>query len=197
MALNELILELNEIGAVKFGSFTLKSGQISPIYVDLRLIVSYPKLLKKISELLWKKIHHLQFKVLCGVPYAALPVATCISLTHDIPMILQRKEVKEHGTKRRIEGVFEKGWTCLVIEDVVTLGSSILETKAILNEEGLQVTDIAILIDRQQGGVQRLEKAGLKIHALLTLTEILNVLVEQGMVSKEMDQKVQDFLKSK
>src|SRR5207245_10513587 len=103
------------------------------------------------------------FDVLCGVPYTALPIATCLSLTQEIPMVMQRKEVKDYGTKKRVEGVFQKGQTCLIIEDVITSGSSIEETLKILQEEGLIVHDVAIVINREQGGKERLEKKGIKI----------------------------------
>lgn len=109
MSLKQLLLSLYEIQAIKFGSFTLKSGIISPVYLDLRGIVSFPHILKALCEALWKKVEPLSFDYLCGVPYTALPLATCLSVTHDLPMVLRRKEAKDYGTKRMIEGVYQKG----------------------------------------------------------------------------------------
>jgi uridine monophosphate synthetase len=131
-----LIHKLYEIGAVKFGSFTLKSGLQSPIYIDLRLTVSYPRLLVAISEALLSQVRGAPFDLICGVPYTALPFATAISIQHNIPMILRRKEKKEYGTGKMLEGVFSKGQKCLVVEDVITSGQSLFETIAALEQEG-------------------------------------------------------------
>jgi uridine monophosphate synthetase len=168
-----LIEELHAIGAVKFGHFILKSGQTSPVYVDLRSLVSYPKLLEAVADQLWDKIGNLHFDLICGVPYTALPIATVLAYKHRLPMVMRRKESKDYGTKKRVEGVFEKGQKCLLIEDVVTTGSSILETIADLEQEGLEVTDVCALIDREQGGRDALGSHGYTFHTIFTLSEVL------------------------
>jgi uridine monophosphate synthetase len=177
-------IELFEVGAVKFGSFRLKSGVDSPVYLDLRVMVAYPGLMKRISEMMWEKAKALEFDQVCGVPYTALPLATCISVAHEIPMIIRRKEVKEYGTKKQIEGVFEKGETCLILEDVMTSGSSILETTDSLRNEGLKVSDAIVIVDRGQGGKKRLEEKGIKVHALTTLSELATLLYEASKIDK-------------
>lgn len=192
--MKELIKKLHAIGAVKFGTFTLKSGIESPIYLDLRLIVSYPELLEKVADLIWSKAKEAPCDLICGVPYTALPIATAISLKHSVPMVMRRKEIKEYGTKKAIEGAFEKGQNCLVIEDLVTSGGSVLETVAPLKHEGLQVTDIAVLIDREQGARDRLEKEGLRLHSALTITEILETLTAEACITEETKTKVLDFI---
>lgn len=172
-----LIFSLYKIGAIKFGDFTLKSGEQSKIYIDLRQIVSYPEVLRAVAEAIWQQANGYPFEVICGVPYTALPIATCISLQQDLPMVMRRKEKKNYGTRQDIEGTFKTGQRCLIIEDIITSGSSILETANDLEIAGLKVRDVAVLIDRQQGGAENLKQKHYALHAAFTLKDILNVLV--------------------
>ena len=119
MELKEIILNLESLNGIKFGSFELKNGITSPIYFDLRVIISKPKLLREMARILWKRVVVESIEkpdLLCGVPYTALPLATLISNETEIPMLIRRKEVKNYGTKKIIEGSFENGNDCLIIE---------------------------------------------------------------------------------
>jgi uridine monophosphate synthetase len=188
----ELILDLYEIGAVKFGEFQLKSGIISPIYLDLRLAVSYPSILTKIALAMWEQAKLLQFDMLCGVPYTAIPLATIMAVTHKIPMVMCRKEPKQHGTKKTIEGHFQSGQTCLVIEDLITRGTSILEIAASLVEAGLIVKNAVVLIDRQQQGKELLAKQGYSVNAVFTLGEMLDVLQQANKIDAGMAVRIKE-----
>ncbi|KAF3778425.1 Uridine 5'-monophosphate synthase [Nymphaea thermarum] len=187
--MESLILELHEIEAVRFGSFKLKSNITSPVYIDLRLMVSFPRLLSRTASFLWDFLPPASsFDLVCGVPYTALPIATCISLSRSIPMVMRRKEVKEHGTSKSIEGAFSPGLSCLVVEDLVTSGSSPLPRCA------LPASDAVVLIDRQQGGRENLAAAGIRLHSVLTFTTILDTLLRHGKVTNDIAASVRAFL---
>ena len=194
MDTTNLILKLHEINAIKFGEFKLKSGIMSPIYVDLRVTVSYPEILKMIAEAMWEKVQDLSFDLICGVPYTALPIATVMSVQHNKPMVMRRKEVKDYGTKKAIEGAFQTGQKVLVVEDLVTSGSSVFETIEPLEHEGLSVSDIVVLLDREQGGKKHIMEKGYALHSVLTISEMLNVLEENKKLEAQMALKVKEFI---
>lgn len=172
--LSSLADALLEAGCIKFGDFTLKSGLQSPIYIDLRRIISYPKLLAEVAQAYLPIVSSLQFSRIAGLPYAAIPIATAISLAGNYPMIYPRKEAKSYGTKAEIEGEFHTGETVLVIDDLATTGGSKFEAIEKLTGAGLAVRDVVVLIDRQSGAKESLEQAGFELHAVLTITRLLD-----------------------
>ncbi|KAG8000776.1 Uridine 5'-monophosphate synthase [Nibea albiflora] len=196
VSIDSLILKLHDVNAVKFGEYKLKSGMLTPIYIDLRVLVSYPALMNQVSSLIYQRVQDegLQFDSVCGVPYTALPLATIICSRHELPMLIRRKEAKDYGTKRLVEGSFREGDTCLIIEDTVTSGSSILETAEVLYKGGLKVTDAIVLMDREQGGVEMLASQGIKLHPIISMFKLLNVLLAAERIDAQTAQSVRKFI---
>lgn len=192
-----LIFELYEIGAIKFGSFKLKSGIISPIYIDLRVAISYPKVLNLIAVAMNDLIKTTKFDVMCGVPYTGVFFATSIAIQNNAPLIMCRKEGKRDcGTKKAIEGAFKNGDKCLVVEDVITSGESTKETVNALQSVNICVSDVVTVIDREQGGKENLQREGLHIRSLITLTEILNVLEDAQKIESSLVENIKTFIRS-
>jgi uridine monophosphate synthetase len=180
-----LATALYDHGCVKFGTFTLKSGLTSPIYIDLRLLVSHPRLLKQVGGTLARAAGDLTFDRIAAIPYAALPIGVAMALEMDRAMIYPRREVKEHGTRRPIEGAFEAGETALLVDDLITRGHSKLEAIETLEAADLVVRDVLVLIDREQGGARDLAERGYRLHAALKLTGLLAALRDSGRIAPE------------
>ena len=185
---------LLEAGCIKFGEFTLKSGLKSPIYIDLRQIISYPKLLDQIGAAYLPFLRDLKFDRIAGLPYAAIPIATAISLQGNYPMIYPRKEVKEYGTKAEIEGEYHAGETVVVIDDLATTGGSKFEAIEKLTGAGLVVKDVVVLVDRQSGAKESLEKEGYSLHAVLTISQMLDYWDKTGKISTKQINATREFL---
>jgi len=189
-----LIVDLARIGAVRFGEFTLKSGVTSPVYIDLRLLASYPEVLNRVAAAYAEVLRGLQYDRIAAIPYAALPIGTAVALQTGRPLIYPRKEVKGYGTQRAIEGAYEAGERVVVLDDLITTGESKLEAVAPLQDAGLRMQDVVVLIDRQGGGQGTLAREGLRLHAVLTLAEILDVLAAEKHISESQRARVLEWL---
>jgi uridine monophosphate synthetase len=182
-ALSVLARDLIDTQCVRFGQFTLKSGAISPIYLDLRRLVTYPAVLQRVAQAYAHVLRGLRFDRLAGIPYAALPIATAISLEAGWPLIYPRREAKEYGTRATIEGEFKPGETAAVIDDLVTTGDSKIETIQKLEAAGLRARDIVVLIDRGQGAAAILAASGYALHSVVTLPALLDEWLRTGAIS--------------
>ncbi len=191
----KLILDLHTIGAVKFGEFKLKSGVLSPYYFDLRLLVSYPHLLELIADVFWEKLRVLYFDIVVGVPYTALPISTVLVLKHTQSMILIRKEKREHGTGKMIEGEYHKGQIAAIVDDVITNGESKLNIIKILEDAEIIVKDIVVLLDRGQGGPELLAKLGYRCHYILDVEEVFSILEKHKRINHALVKKCLKFAK--
>ena len=192
--LTSLADKLLSAGCIKFGEFTLKSGLKSPIYIDLRQIITYPKLLEQIGQAYLPILKELKFDRIAGLPYAAIPIATAISLAGNYPMIYPRKEAKSYGTKAEIEGEYHAGETAVIIDDLATTGGSKFEAIEKLTGAGLVVKDVVVLVDRQSGAKESLAQAGYSMHAVLTIGQLLEYWEETGKVEKDKIEATRKFL---
>ncbi|MDC0194164.1 orotate phosphoribosyltransferase [Candidatus Nitrosopelagicus sp.] len=187
---------LYEKKIIRFGNFTLASGKKSPYYIDLRLIPSFPheyrKMIKGLQNLIAEDIGFENFHSLVSVPTGGLVVAASLATEIVKPLIYVRKQVKEHGTGKAIEGVTCQDMKLLMIEDVVTSGGSVINAIKSIKEEKMVITDAYAVVDRMEGATQALQAEGVKLHSLLTINDITQILFEQKLITEDVLKQVQD-----
>lgn len=183
--LGRLAGELVSSGCVVFGEFRLRSGELSPIYLDLRRMASHPPLLARAAAAYRPLLEAIPFDVLAGIPYAGLPIATALALQMGKPMIYPRREMKDYGTRAPVEGQFRPGDRAVLIDDVATSGGSKIEAAERLRAAGLQVGDVVVLVDRQAGASASLGRAGLRLHSVFTLAGLLDMWEAEGLVTAD------------
>lgn len=180
---------LVRLGALRFGVFKLTSGRVSPYYIDLRLVPSYPEAFRRICDIYVRMIKEDvgldSFDRIVGIPTAGIPFASVISFKLGKPFLYVRKQVKAHGRERMVEGVLTPGDRVLFIDDLVTTGRSILRAASIVRGEGGVVDKAVVLIDREEGGGEALAKSGVKLYSLLTIREAAGLLYEMGTLDRE------------
>jgi len=197
---------LFDLGGVQFGNFTVSESAVSsPVFINPKVLISNPTALRVASKLMQQEINLAQslrrarvhpFAVVAGVPVGGLLLATAYSLETNIPMIYAR--VRPEGTgKRGIEGRFNMGDVALIIDDLITRGSSVLETAELLEENGLKVKDVIVLVDREHGATERLRRRGFNLISILKLDVMLNHYMSGGLISEETYNICAEYLRSK
>lgn len=181
----DLILQLYDIGCVVFGDHVQASGAVFPYYIDLRKIISMPQIFHQIVSAYADILKDLKFDRIAGIPYGSLPTATGLALRMERPMIFPRKEVKTYGAGKLIEGHFQAGETIVVVDDILISGKSVMEGAAKLKSAGLNVEDIVVLIDHEQGVKDKLQANGYRAHSVLALSEIADILYQANRIDSE------------
>ena len=181
--MNEKVAKaLADANVVRFGKFALASGIESPIYINLRVLPSYPESMKIVSDELSKLVKKMKPDVVAGAETAGIPLSTAISLKTGIPMIYVRKRPKTYGTMDLVEGILEKGKKVVLVDDMATNAYSKLKFVEGIKHAGGIIEDVVIVLDREQGGIEALGKENIKLHSLITLKELLDYMKDNNMI---------------
>ena len=185
----EIAKILHKIDALKFGVFKLTSGKASPYYIDLRVVPSFPDAFRQIcdfyAEQITNQVGLKNFDRVAGVPLAGIPFASQIAYNLGKPFLYVRKGVRLHGRKRRVEGILISGDRVLLVDDLVTTGLTLNRAARAVRAEGGIVKEAVALLDREEGGREKLEKNGTNLHALLKMSEVASTLFEIGAIDEE------------
>jgi orotate phosphoribosyltransferase len=180
---------LLKLDSLKFGVFKLSTGKASPYYIDLRVIPSFPDAYREIcdfySEYVTGRIGVKNFDRAAGIPITGIIFASQVAYNLRKPFIYVRKGVRLQGRERRVEGVLVSGDRVLLIDDLITTGVTLRKAAETVRAEGGVVTDAVVFLDREEGGRQQLETAGVQLHSLLKITEVAERLFDLGAIDEE------------
>jgi len=197
----EMAKILTNIDALEFGLFKLSSGKVTPYYVDLRIVPSFPDAFEDICEfyiqIITQQIGTKNFDRITGIPVAGIPFASQVAFMLKKPFLYVRKGAKLHGRERRVDGILVSGDKVLLIDDLVTTGLTLKTAAEAVRAEGGVVTDAVAFLDREEGGKDLLEKNGIKLHALLKITEIAKTLYDMGTIDEESFKTIMKQVKKK
>ena len=197
-----------DLGAVQFGDFTVGRTTLhSPVYVNLRLLISDPRALQRAGRVIHQDVQTLQrmlnprvqpFQRVSGILFGGLPLAMAHSLASKVPLIYIHPAKERNGSRAFVEGKYERGETVLLVDDLITSGGNVIETAAFLKSEaGLTVKDVVVLLDRQEGARERLQKHGYNLISILGLETMLNYLMASRRIDESWFRKSIDYIQSR
>lgn len=196
--LSKVLLKMD---AIQFGAFKLTSGRLSSYYINLRLVPSFPDVFREAVTCylytLRTRVGLTAFDAICGVATSGLTFAAAVAYNLSKPLLYVRREKKEHGLARRLEGIIQPGWRVLILDDLATTGESILTATDAVRSEGGKVENAVVLIDRKEGAEENLLDEGVKLHAFTDISELSNILFEAGLLDQEQIEAIRKQMRTK
>ena len=190
----EFVTFLHQKEIIKFGDFTLASGKSSSYYVDLRLVPSYPHefsmMIKHLENQITEDIGLENFESIVSVPTGGLVIASALAIETVKPLIYVRSKPKDYGTSKSVEGKIYDEMKVVMIDDVATTGGSVVNAIKSLTEVNVPVKDAYVIVDRMEGATESLQELGVKMHSILNILQIAEILFEQKMIDVEILDKV-------
>ena len=190
----EFAIFLFKNNIIKFGNFTLSSGKKSSYYIDLRLVPSFPhqfrKMIKNLQKLIIEKIGLDNFDSLVSIPTGGLIIGSALAIETVKPLIYVRNKPKDYGTAKSLEGKILSGMQVMMIDDVVTTGTSILNGIKQLKEEGLSISNACVIINRLEGADKILNSVGVTLHQLTDILEITEILFQEKLIGEDILEKI-------
>ncbi len=197
-----------DLGAIRFGDFSVGRTTLhSPVYVNLRLLISNPRALQRAARVIHQEVRTLQamrnprvqpFQRVSGLPFGGLHLALAYSLTSKVPLVYIHPAKERNGARAFVEGKYERGETVLLVDDLITSGGNVIETGAFLQlEAGLKIKDVVVLLDRQEGAEERLHAHGYNLIYILGLETMLNYLMASGRIEEGWFRKSIDYVQSR
>jgi len=195
----EFVTFLHQKEIIKFGEFTLASGKSSSYYVDLRLVPSYPHefrmMIKYLENQITEDIGLENFESIVSVPTGGLIIGSALAIETVKPLIYVRSKPKNYGTSKSVEGKIHDGMKVVMIDDVATTGGSVVNAIKSLTEVNVPVKDAYVIVDRMEGANEALAELGVKMHSILNILQITEILYEQKMINSEILDKVKKQIK--
>ena len=184
--------------AIKFGDYTLASGKKSPYYIDLRQTISSPITMDWIANALTRiiinEIGKDKIDKILGVPTAGIPFATVVSQKLGLPLIYYRQARKEHGVRKKIEGILERNDRVLIVDDLITTGESVIEGSEVVRDQGGVVNELVVLLDREQGGQESLRASRIEPHVLFKISDAMAWLHSVGLIEDDIFETIKNYI---
>jgi len=194
--IKEFAMFLHKKGIIKFGEFTLASGKKSSYYVDLRLVPSYPQEFRKMVKFLENKITEDigldKFESIVSVPTGGLVIASALAIETVKPLIYVRSKPKNYGTSKSVEGKIQQGMNVVMIDDVATTGGSVVNAIKSLKEEKISIKDAYVIVNRMEGATEALAQLDVKLHSILDILEISQILFNENIINGDILDKVKN-----
>lgn len=193
-AKKEVALALFDYNILSFGQFTLKSGIVSPYYIDLRMLQSHPKAFHAVVNVYSELIEGLDENILlAGIPEAGTPLATAVGYLTKRPLVQPRAKIKQHGKGKLVEGDWKPGDKVAIIDDLVSKGDSKIEALDQFKQAGLEVIGFYLLVDREMGGRKIIEDAGYTAEVAMNISDIITILAKENRITNKQLVETKEF----